>query len=78
MLALMGRREDELKATAEMCREGTTTEVLQGDVSVDADVERVFKAVKDKYGRLDLLFNVSGLLDRARSLDAQTRCAGDS
>ncbi len=59
VLALVGRREDELKATAEMCREGTVTEVLRGDVSSDEDVGRIFSTIKDKYGRLDVLFNVS-------------------
>lgn len=59
VLALVGRREDELRTTASLCRDGTTTEVLRGDVSVDADVNRIFKTIKDKYGRLDVLFNVS-------------------
>jgi NADP-dependent 3-hydroxy acid dehydrogenase YdfG len=62
VLALVGRREDELKATEEMCREGTVTEVLRGDVSSDEDVGRIFSTIKDKYGRLDVLFNVSYLL----------------
>lgn len=59
VLALVGRRKEELEKTAQMCREGTTTEVLTGDVSVDADVDRIFQTIKDKYGRLDVLFNVS-------------------
>lgn len=59
VLALVGRREEELRATAELCRSGTTTEILKGDVSSDADVGRIFATIKDKYGRLDVLFNVS-------------------
>lgn len=59
VLALVGRRKEELEKTAQMCREGTTTEIFQGDVSNDADVDRIFNAIKEKYGRLDVLFNVS-------------------
>lgn len=62
VLALVGRREEELRATAQMCRESTTIEVLQGDVSSDADVGRIFKIVREKYGRLDVLFNVSQMV----------------
>ncbi|WOO81069.1 3-beta-hydroxycholanate 3-dehydrogenase (NADP(+)) [Vanrija pseudolonga] len=61
VLALMGRREEELKATAEQCREGTKIEVLSGDVSSEDDVKRVFGVIKEKYGRLDLLFNNAGV-----------------
>jgi NAD(P)-dependent dehydrogenase (short-subunit alcohol dehydrogenase family) len=33
-------------------------EVGTGDVGKEEDVERIFAVVKEKYGRLDLLFNV--------------------
>lgn len=59
VLALVGRRGEELEKTAQMCRDGTTTEILPGDISIDADVDRIFSTVKEKYGRLDVLFNVS-------------------
>ncbi|TXT13762.1 hypothetical protein VHUM_01129 [Vanrija humicola] len=61
VLALVGRREDELKATAAACREGTTVEVLTADVSSETDVRRVFDVIKQKHGRLDLLFNNAGV-----------------
>ncbi|BEI85339.1 hypothetical protein CcaverHIS002_0507400 [Cutaneotrichosporon cavernicola] len=61
VLALVGRREDELNATAALCREGTVTEVLRGDVSSDEDVGRIFRTIQDKYGRLDVLFNNAGV-----------------
>jgi len=61
VLVLSGRREDELQKTAEACKEGTTTEICVGDVSDDACVEEMFKTVKEKYGRLDLLFNNAGV-----------------
>ena len=58
VLVLSGRREAELKATAEACKKGTTCEICVGDVSKDKDVETMFATVKQKYGRLDVLFNV--------------------
>lgn len=73
VLALVGRRKDELEKTAQMCREGTTTEILSGDVSVESDVDRIFNTVKEKYGRLDVLFNVSLLLQRQQSRPSHGR-----
>jgi NAD(P)-dependent dehydrogenase (short-subunit alcohol dehydrogenase family) len=58
VLVLSGRREAELKATADACREGTVCEICIGDVSSEEDVRKMFATVKEKYGRLDLLFNV--------------------
>lgn len=57
VLVLSGRREEALKATAELCK--CKTEICVGDVSVDEDVERMFEIVKSKFGRIDVLFNVS-------------------
>jgi len=59
VLILSGRREGELHSTAKECREGTTTEVVAGDVSKEEDVIKMFGLVKEKYGRLDVVFNVS-------------------
>jgi len=59
VLVLTGRRKEELKKTAEACREGTICEIQTGDMAKEEDVERIFGVVKEKYGRLDLLFNVS-------------------
>ena len=59
VLVLTGRREEELRKTAEACKEGTICEIQTGDMAKEEDVERIFGAVKEKYGRLDLLFNVS-------------------
>lgn len=67
VLFLSGRRESELQATAQACREGTICEIAIGDVSSEEDVAKMFAVVKEKYGRLDLLFNVSRrLADAAR------------
>jgi NADP-dependent 3-hydroxy acid dehydrogenase YdfG len=58
VLVLSGRRKEELEATANECREGTITEIAVGDVSHDDDVDRMFATIREKYGRLDVLFNV--------------------
>jgi NADP-dependent 3-hydroxy acid dehydrogenase YdfG len=60
VLVLSGRKKNELEITAEQCRSGTTCEICVGDVSNEEDVEGMFKLVKEKYGRVDVLFNVSG------------------
>ncbi|KAL1409078.1 hypothetical protein Q8F55_005902 [Vanrija albida] len=52
VLVLSGRREDELRATAEACAPATV-EVVPGDVSDEGDVRSMFGLVADKYGRLD-------------------------
>lgn len=62
VLVLVGRRQEELEKTGKMCREGTVIEIGTGDVGKEEDVERIFNTVKEKYGRLDLLFNVSSRL----------------
>ena len=62
VLVLVGRRQEELEKTGKACKEGTIIEVETGDVGKEEDVERIFSVVKEKYGRLDLLFNVSLLV----------------
>jgi len=59
VLVLSGRRQGELEATAKECKEGTTTEIIVGDVSKEEDVASMFRTVKEKYGRCDVVFNVS-------------------
>lgn len=59
VLVLVGRRQEELEKTGQMCREGTIIETGTGDIGKEEEVERIFGVVKEKYGRLDLLFNVS-------------------
>ncbi|EIW69547.1 short-chain dehydrogenase/reductase SDR [Tremella mesenterica] len=61
VLCLAGRREAELKATAEQCKEGTTIEVCVGSTASEEDVKGWFKTIKEKYGRLDVLFNNAGV-----------------
>lgn len=61
-LALAGRREDALLETVAMGGAGDDRAlVVPTDVSDREAVERLFAAVKERYGRLDLLFNNAGL-----------------
>ena len=58
-VALAGRRKDALEETAGMAKAGTPL-VVPTDVSDPASVAALFAAVKDRFGRLDVLFNNAG------------------
>ncbi len=58
-VALAGRRKDALEETAGMAKAGTPLAVPT-DVSDPASVAALFAAVKDRFGRLDVLFNNAG------------------
>lgn len=63
-LLLTARTAQGLQATAEAARElGVRAEVAQADAAVEADVERVFTTVRERFGRLDLLVNNAGAFD---------------
>jgi NAD(P)-dependent dehydrogenase (short-subunit alcohol dehydrogenase family) len=59
-VALAGRRKEPLEETAAMAPGGTTL-VQPTDVADPASVAALFAAVKDRFGRLDLLFNNAGV-----------------
>jgi NAD(P)-dependent dehydrogenase (short-subunit alcohol dehydrogenase family) len=58
-VALAGRREAELAGTAAL-GEGAPCLVQPTDVADEAAVDALFAATKDRFGRLDLLFNNAG------------------
>ena len=58
-VALAGRRREALEETAEMAK-GAEALVVPTDVTDPEAVEALFAAVKDKFGRLDTLFNNAG------------------
>ena len=74
VLVLVGRRQEELEKTGQMCREGTIIEIGTGDIGKEEEVERIFSVVKEKYGRLDLLFNVSDLSSWGTELTGNGLC----
>ena len=65
-VALMGRRKEPLKETAQLSgSKQNNTLICPGDVSDPDDVSQVFKNTKNQFGRLDLLFNNAGSGARA-------------
>jgi NAD(P)-dependent dehydrogenase (short-subunit alcohol dehydrogenase family) len=58
-VALLGRRKDALDETAGLATGGKTL-VLPTDVAEPEQVIAAFAAVKDKWGRVDMLFNNAG------------------
>ncbi|MDA0270025.1 MAG: SDR family NAD(P)-dependent oxidoreductase [Chloroflexi bacterium] len=60
-MVLAGRREDRLAQTATMLAEGTETLVVPTDVSDPAAVAALFAALRERFGRIDLLFNNAGI-----------------
>ena len=68
-VALAGRRKDALEATAEAARAGERALVVPADVAKQDSVKQLFAAVKQKWGRLDVLFNNAGVNAPGTSLE---------
>src|SRR4051794_33538794 len=62
-VAIAGRRIAELEKTAAMAQDGDGRRLIpiQADVSKPDSVNALFAAVKQEFGRLDVLFNNAGL-----------------
>jgi NAD(P)-dependent dehydrogenase (short-subunit alcohol dehydrogenase family) len=60
-VVLAARREDALKETAAMFPSGAQSLVVPTDVSKPDEIRALFAATKERFGRLDLLFNNAGL-----------------
>ncbi|MBE9502778.1 MAG: SDR family oxidoreductase [Proteobacteria bacterium] len=61
-VAIVGRRKDRLDITASMVRaQGGRCHIIQGDVSLSADVKRVAKESVKALGGVDILFNNAGV-----------------
>ncbi|MCP3817567.1 SDR family oxidoreductase [Streptomyces sp. A3M-1-3] len=59
-VALAGRRMEALESTAEAAGLSGDLLCVRADVSSPDDVAALFTAVRERYGRLDLLFNNAG------------------
>jgi NAD(P)-dependent dehydrogenase (short-subunit alcohol dehydrogenase family) len=66
-LVLAGRRREPLEAVAAEIGSGTL--VVPTDVGDETAVARLFAATRERFGRLDLLFNNAGLFAPAVPLD---------
>src|SRR6267378_3998731 len=60
-VALAGRRKDRLEQTAKDSGAPERTLVVQTDVTEQRSVQALFAAIKEKFGRLDVLFNNAGI-----------------
>jgi NAD(P)-dependent dehydrogenase (short-subunit alcohol dehydrogenase family) len=58
-LVLVGRKPETLEATANALK--TESLVAPADVGDPAQVKNVFSQIRDKFGRLDMLFNNAGM-----------------
>ena len=67
-VALAGRREEALRETAAGAAVGTTL-VVPTDVTDPESVDALYAAVRDRFGRLDLLFNNAGVSSPAAQLE---------
>ncbi|MBI3758948.1 MAG: SDR family oxidoreductase [Deltaproteobacteria bacterium] len=69
-IALAGRRREPLEATAEAGKaSGAAMLIVPTDVSDPASVKALFEAIREKFGRLDLLFNNAGVGARPLPLE---------
>ncbi len=69
-VVLVGRRREPLEETAERCvAAGAEAVVIPADVTDEAAVDALFASVRERFGRLDLLFNNAGLTAPATSID---------
>ncbi|OBZ71595.1 Glucose 1-dehydrogenase 3 [Grifola frondosa] len=61
-IVLFARRLEKLQETQKMCEDPFKCFIVQGDVSSEEDVLRLFRETVEHFGRLDLLFNNAGVL----------------
>ena len=68
-LALIGRTEAALERTASEIRDlGTEALIVAGDVARTGDLERFFRSIEERFGRLDILVNNAGISGDVRGL----------
>lgn len=68
-VVLTGRRQSALDETIEQFNAGDNMSALTCDISDEASVDALFKAVESEHGRLDLLFNNAGNNVPAMTID---------
>lgn len=69
-IVLSSRDPDELQAVADTLTSGGEKMVLPFDVTDEAAVSAAARAVLDRFGHVDTLFNNAGITQRARVADA--------
>src|SRR4051812_48672634 len=72
-LILAGRRRDALEETAKLAgADADSVLAFPTDVAKEEEVEALFAACAQRFGRLDLLFNNAGIFTPAASLEDVT------
>ena len=68
-VALAGRRREPLEQTAAESGRALQAFVVTADVTEERQVRALFAAVKEKFGRIDLLFNNAGVFAPGTAID---------
>jgi NAD(P)-dependent dehydrogenase (short-subunit alcohol dehydrogenase family) len=71
-VVVAGRRKDELDKTVAAAGAGATVVAVPTDVADEASVKALFQVVKDRFGRVDVLFNNAGMGAPAIPMDQLT------
>ena len=71
-VALAGRRADALHATAALAGAGAPVLAVATDVTQAAQVDALFAATRERFGRVDLLFNNAGISANGIAFDELT------
>ncbi|KAI0718225.1 short-chain dehydrogenase/reductase SDR [Cerioporus squamosus] len=61
-LTLFARRADQLQETRKLCSDPSKVLLVEGDVSKEDDVLKLFRLTMENFGRLDMLFNNAGIV----------------
>ncbi|KAI1786836.1 short-chain dehydrogenase/reductase SDR [Ganoderma leucocontextum] len=59
-ISLLARRADKLQETRQLCKDPAKVLLVQGNVTKEDDVLRLFRETIQRFGRLDMLFNNAG------------------
>jgi NAD(P)-dependent dehydrogenase (short-subunit alcohol dehydrogenase family) len=70
-VVLVGRRESELKNTATLAK-GGEADIAPTDITDAGAVRQLFQHVREKFGRLDVLFNNAGMSAPAKPFEELT------
>jgi NAD(P)-dependent dehydrogenase (short-subunit alcohol dehydrogenase family) len=68
-VALAGRRQEPLEQTATESGHASQALVVPTDVTEESPVQALFSAVKERFGRVDLLFNNAGVFAPGIEID---------
>jgi NAD(P)-dependent dehydrogenase (short-subunit alcohol dehydrogenase family) len=69
-VVLVGRRRAPLEESEERCKTtGAETVVVPADITDEAAVDALFATVRERFGRLDLLFNNAGMAAPAMPIE---------